>query len=370
MIVENLDLDRAVAEGIVSQDQALQLLELSRQSAGELIDAPEERSGLPAQVSQIHNEPFRLVKGFRDVFISLALLLFAIGLSFVAGRTVGFAFLGNEPSPVTFAAPFGLVLSAFLMAEIVTRSRRLPLSSAVLVLMIGIWGGWVGISLMTAVTPLSSIGDLNWIRTPYPWAGLIGLLTSLSLFYARHRFPFTLLPIALSVVCMILLCFSALMGVEWLERHAVVLAGGFGLVAFVIAMWFDSLDRLRVTRLSECAFWLHLLAAPLIVHTVIGRGDLAPTAVLSVMGVLCIVAIIIDRRALLVTGFGYLATAVGQLLAAQSFFNAAMGTVATLTILGGFLLLLGLCWTPIRRFVLQWLPLGPLQRIVPPIAEA
>src|SRR5438874_3733945 len=35
------------------------------------------------------------------------------------------------------------------------------------------------------------------------------------------------------------------------------------------AMAFDASDRERATRRADCAFWLHLLAAPLIVHSLI-----------------------------------------------------------------------------------------------------
>ena len=34
-------------------------------------------------------------------------------------------------------------------------------------------------------------------------------------------------------------------------------------------MYYDLSDRTRTTRLADCAFWLHLLAAPLIVHSLI-----------------------------------------------------------------------------------------------------
>jgi hypothetical protein len=32
-------------------------------------------------------------------------------------------------------------------------------------------------------------------------------------------------------------------------------------------MWWDSSDRARLTRRSDVAFWLHLLAAPMIVQS-------------------------------------------------------------------------------------------------------
>jgi hypothetical protein len=39
-----------------------------------------------------------------------------------------------------------------------------------------------------------------------------------------------------------------------------------GIGTFLFAMWWDSSDRARLTRRADVAFWLHLLAAPMIVH--------------------------------------------------------------------------------------------------------
>ena len=41
-----------------------------------------------------------------------------------------------------------------------------------------------------------------------------------------------------------------------------------GIGIFLFAMWWDGSDRARLTRRSDVAFWLHLLAAPMIVHPV------------------------------------------------------------------------------------------------------
>src|SRR3546814_4796732 len=42
---------------------------------------------------------------------------------------------------------------------------------------------------------------------------------------------------------------------------ALVLVTGLGV--FALAMWWDRSDRVRQTRRSDVAFWLHLLAAPM-----------------------------------------------------------------------------------------------------------
>src|SRR2546430_7194783 len=82
---------------------------------------------------------------------------------------------------------------------------------------------------------------------------------------------------------------------------------------FLFAMWWDGSDRARLTRRSDVAFWLHLLAAPMIVHPVftllgltkghinVGEG----LAVVALYVVLGITALAVDRRALLVSALAY-----------------------------------------------------------------
>ena len=83
-------------------------------------------------------------------------------------------------------------------------------------------------------------------------------------------------------------------------------------------MRWDISDRERQTRRSDVAFWLHLLAAPMIAHPLfhwlgvtggenIGLG--AAIGVLVVYIAMGIVALAIDRRALLVSALAYVLAA-------------------------------------------------------------
>ena len=60
---------------------------------------------------------------------------------------------------------------------------------------------------------------------------------------------------------------TALPGV--LEAHLAWFTLAAGAATFMAAMWFDSRDVARVTTASDKAFWLHLLAAPLLVHSIL-----------------------------------------------------------------------------------------------------
>ena len=137
-----------------------------------------------------------------------------------------------------------------------------------------------------------------------------------------------------------------------------------------MAMWFDMKDRLRISRFSECAFWLHLLAAPMMVHALLGIGDdvSVSRAILLMLAVvvLAIMALVIDRRALLVSGLSYFAIAVAQVIAASGITGGVQFAVTTL-ILGTAVLALGLGWSPVRRVVVGVLPFGWLKERVPPI---
>src|SRR5262249_29842735 len=133
-----------------------------------------------------------------------------------------------------------------------------------------------------------------------------------ALYYWRFRLPFTLLLIGASLV----IATSSLieLGAGRLSQTADSLLGlACGFVVFAAALRYDISDCERVTRRSDCAFWLHLLAAPLIVHSLvsllttnISRLDsTAAVAIILIVAILAVVAIVIDRRALLVSALIY-----------------------------------------------------------------
>ena len=94
-----------------------------------------------------------------------------------------------------------------------------------------------------------------------------------------------------------------------------------GIGVFLIAMRWDASDPKRETRRSDVAFWLHLLAAPLIVHPVFSllgltegaTSTLDAAAVILLYVILGLVALAIDRRALLVSALAYVLYALNSL---------------------------------------------------------
>jgi hypothetical protein len=136
-------------------------------------------------------------------------------------------------------------------------------------------------------------------------------------------------------------------------------------------MIFDTRDRQRLTRKADIAFWLHMLAAPLIVHglfTSLGilTGTLSSTqagSVLAFYAVFGLLALIIDRRALLVSSLVYVLYAASTLIAGSGFKDYSSGITALA--IGVFLLLLSAGWSHLRALVVRIMPQAVREQVPP-----
>jgi hypothetical protein len=156
-----------------------------------------------------------------------------------------------------------------------------------------------------------------------------------------------------------------------LVMYPILLALGLGV--FALAMRWDMADPERKTRRSDVAFWLHLLAAPLIVHPVFAMlglldgGSNAGEALL-VIGLylaLGVVALAVDRRALLVSALGYVLYAITALF--NQFGAISSNFALTALVIGSALLLLSAFWHNARAFIVGRLP-GGVQGMLPAAA--
>ena len=81
-----------------------------------------------------------------------------------------------------------------------------------------------------------------------------------------------------------------------------------GLVIFATGIYLDFKDRNRLSTLSDAAFWLHLISAPMIVHPLfilssgqdVGFGTIEPgvaatAGLVSLMVVIVLISLAIDR---------------------------------------------------------------------------
>jgi len=119
------------------------------------------------------------------------------------------------------------------------------------------------------------------------------------------------------------------------------------------------------------AFWLHLLAAPMIAHPLfhwLGVSDGENIGAFSALGVLAIyilmglVALAVDRRALLVSALAYVLLALTWLF--REFGAVELNVALTGLVIGSALLALSAFWTPIRSALVARLP-GTMQSRLP-----
>src|SRR5437763_14328861 len=111
-------------------------------------------------------------------------------------------------------------------------------------------------------------------------------------------------------------------------------------------MWWDSSDRARLTRRSDVAFWLHLLAAPMIVHpifTLLGLNNGSASigegvTVILLYVALGLTALAVDRRALLVSALAYVLWALAHLF--KRFGAVALNIPLTALVVGSALQML------------------------------
>jgi hypothetical protein len=148
-----------------------------------------------------------------------------------------------------------------------------------------------------------------------------------------------------------------------------------GLAVFACAMWWDASDVRRETRRSDVAFWLHLLAAPMIVHPVFtllgltegGAGVGEAVIVIALYILLGLAAVAVDRRALLVSALAYVLWALNDLFRTAG--AVELSFALTALVIGSALLMLSAFWGQTRRAVLGPLPerlrtrLAPIDRV-------
>ena len=163
---------------------------------------------------------------------------------------------------------------------------------------------------------------------------------------------------------------------QWVGGHSGLIALAVGLATFGFALSFDLSDPKRVTHRSDVAFWLHMLAAPLIVHGlfagVIGAsprlGGEDAGLVIAVTLAFTVVALVIDRRALIVSALAYAGGAFYYLL--KAFGPTTNTTALSALVLGATVLVLSVGWRWLRAQIVPRLPLRALVARLPPVRPA
>ena len=348
-------------------DEAVAAGALSAEAAAALRSYVEGQRSLPTQ----DEEQFRLITGFNDIFVSIAaaILLFAVGwIGQSIGQSLNYAIDGDGPSPlagVTVAAA-GWGLALFFTAK-----RRMALPSILLLLaFVG------GVFVTTAAALVLAVGPENLNDNPQLGGALAAVSGAIAagaawLHWRRFRVPITVAAGALSVAGIAVGLLVAAVGQDIENQQNLIL--GFvlllGVGMFLFAMWWDSSDRARVTRRSDVAFWLHLLAAPMIVHpifTLLGLNDGTATigegfVVILLYVAIGLTALAIDRRALLVSALAYVLYALSEMF--RQFGAVELNVALTALVIGSALLMLSAFWNQSRSLVVRPLPNGLRDRL-------
>ena len=351
------DLDEAVAEGVLAPDAADRLRAYF-----------EGKYATPT----VDEEQFRLLTGFNDIFVSIAAVILLFSVGFI-GQQLGPTLPGGGPSPL---AGVFVAATAWGLALFFTAKRRMALPSIILLLAFvgGLFAAGAFLGVVIAGDDKANQSDAV---IAVIGAGSAALAAVGAWFHwRRFHVPITIAAGTGAVAGFLFsLVASALPDGPAKGDILLVLVLLLGVGMFLIAMRWDSSDPARITRRSDVAFWLHLLAAPMIVHPVfsllgltngtasVGEG----VVVIALYVALGITALAIDRRALLVSALAYVLYALSSLF--RQFGAVELNFALTALVIGSALLLLSAFWHQARRQVVGPLP-ASLRRYLPTLDRA
>lgn len=363
-------LDGAAGEGFITTEQAGRLLPYMEARGVTLREPPQEGAldiAGPAEERVIapveDTEAPRFVRGFHDVLITIGVAIVMAGVWGVG------AFVAALPALI-------------LLAEVLVKRQRLALPAVLLTVL---YVHWILVTMVLVRDELIGKPDdpfLDFLLIVLPFALL------LPPFYWRYRIPLSLsfwfLSLAAVALGLVFLALARLTGSTDIIADRPMVSAGIFLVAalalFAVAMVYDLSDRLRVTRRSDIAFWLHLVTAPALLYATlcfVFLGDFAndtlfssnkglrETAVIvAVVLVLMLIGLVIDRRAFVTSGLLSLGLATASLLQ-QMDAPPKNYVFLTLLIVGLVVLTIGIGWPHFRRWAVSPLPVALKEKLPP-----
>ena len=375
-------LDTAVFRGIINAETRDKLIAIA---AG---DDPAADDARDASI----DENIRLVGGGNDLFVTIGVVMVLSGL------TAAMMTVAAWPPATTFGL---LALAIWGIAEFVTRQHRMRLSSTVLALAFVLAVQAVltplvldGFGVKTPETPLDLIG----MRPVLGLAGTAfigGIALSAILHFWRFR-----VPVMAGVLALCVTAFAFFHGTLFLYdgvtegrvavpvmadlpemiRDALYIPLGAGLLVFAAGVVLDLRDRTRQTIWSDCAFWLHVVSAPLIVHplfimatgqdVVVGRIEPGTSALVLLSALIALfvyVALAIDRRSLLLPTLGYFGSIGIYYLVNGAANQTGIPPFALILLaVGAMVMIFGAGWQRIRALIVaRTLPTSVLDRLPP-----
>lgn len=331
------DLEAAVAAGVMTPEAAAAL----RTHAGAVRAGP-----------QVDEENIRLVTSFNDIFVTIASILLLVAMAWIGA------------SVTMSGGAIACAATSWLLAEYFTRKRHMALPSIVL-LIVFVWSIFFAATALTM--GVNSVWTLDYGVSSQRVALNVALSAAIAAgaAYAHWRRFYVPITIAAGTAALVgLLLMLMVAAVPGATKIILLLGLVAGLGVFAFAMWWDISDRERITRRSDVAFWLHLFAAPMIVHPIFwllglleGQATAARTlAVVLLYALFGIVALAVDRRALLVSALFYVLYALSALF--RQYGAIQLNFAFTAAIIGSALLLLSAFWHPARTHIVGMLPAG------------
>jgi len=368
---DRADIRAAVDAGIITRDQA------SRLEAFLAARADPVTKAAPGQ-----DENLRFLNNFNDIFITIGIVILAMGLTAITGLFFGPRFwsMVTGGSVGAFGAIILMPVAAamWLLAEYFGRRRRMLLPTMAAVAIFTLYSG-LSIGMIASGITGANAKTVTSLTQAWGTLGNTGIGTFLGcgaaalVAWLRFRLPFCMFLMAVSAAAAAY-TFAGFFG------NAGLVFGGFlsiviGLATLAAAIYFDQKDPGRITRLSDNAFWLHVAAAPQIILGLRGMIMGAPTAtpstpeamvLLACLAGLGILSLALNRRALVVSSLLSFWLALGQVVDAVGG-GGSTTFIATTLLLGAGIIALGGGWHTARRWVLGWLPkTGLAARIFPP----
>jgi hypothetical protein len=291
--------------------------------------------------SKVDEENFTLFRGFNDIFVVIASFLLLLSLYWITSS------IDATLSSAT------VVLCTWILSELFVRQRKMSFPAIVLLLIFSfaLFLGLINVFEQTfgLDSPQASM-----------FASLITMI-AVFLHWKRFRVPIT---VALAMGTFLIFVLTLLLSIsEKVEDFLVILVFIAGLSSFTLAMRWDSMDTQRLTSNTDIAFWLHLLASPLIVHStfvmlgVFSEGENGMGTIISIIVLylfLSFVSLAIDRRILMLSSMFYVLYAFNALFDS---YGAIDNTFASAGIvLAVYLLVLSLFWHQVRSVVVTILP--------------
>jgi hypothetical protein len=355
------ELDDAVAAGAISADAA---------------DALRQYVAGQRAVAIPDEEQFRLITGFNDIFVSIAAAILLVAVGWIGqwiGQAAGLYVTDNGESGPSFIAPLAVAATSWALALFFTARRRMALPS--ILLLLSFVGGvllTVGFGLVQIIGP-DRLDESNQL-VGYAVGAVSAAVAAASawIHWRRFRVPITVAAGAAAVAGLFITALLAIVQPsdgKAAEQLVLSFMLPLGVGVFLFAMWWDASDRARLTRRSDVAFWLHLLAAPMIAHPIfallgLNTGSVTIGEGLVVVGLYILfglTALAVDRRALLVSALAYVLYALTELF--KQFGAVELNVALTALIIGSALLLLSAFWHQARRLVVSRLPSNLQERL-------